>query len=66
MQSNDFLRNKGIPFIFYTLRDDPDDIQKAYDLTVQGYFVKQDMMDDMQRQLKIIVDYWMNCKHTNS
>jgi DNA-binding NarL/FixJ family response regulator len=66
MQADDFLRSKGIPFIFFTLRDDPEDVQKAYDLTVQGYFVKQDRIEDMEKQIRLIVDYWMNCRHTNS
>jgi response regulator RpfG family c-di-GMP phosphodiesterase len=63
IQSDDFLRSKGIPFIFYTVKDDLRVINEAYNLTVQGYFIKGNTMSTVEKQLMLILDYWMQCKH---
>jgi DNA-binding response OmpR family regulator len=66
IQANEYLRKKGIPFIFFTVKDDSSVIMKAYDLTVQGYFIKENSMDAIQRQLKLILDYWNECRHPSN
>lgn len=66
IQQNEFLKSKGIPFIFFTLTDDADIIHKAYDLTVQGYFIKGNSMAAVEKQLSLIVDYWRQCRHPNN
>lgn len=65
IQSNDALRQKGIPFIFLTVKDDRGIIKKAYDLTVQGYFVKGSTLHDLQTDLDLILTYWKKCRHPN-
>lgn len=66
IQATDFLRSKGIPFIFFTVKDDKKVINQAYDLTVQGYFIKANTMDAVEKQLSLIVEYWKECRHPNS
>jgi CheY-like chemotaxis protein len=65
IQADDRLKSKGIPFIFYTVKDDIRVIKEAYDLTIQGYFIKGNIMNDVEKQLSLIVDYWSQCRHPN-
>lgn len=66
IQSNDFLRLKGIPFIFISTNADPQMIRKAHVLSVQGYFKKPFSMAAIKDMLTKIFDYWELCKHINN
>lgn len=60
------LRKKSIPFIFYSTTASQQTIDEAYTkMTVQGFFTKGDKYADIKRLVKIILDYWLNCKHPN-
>ena len=61
------LRQKSIPFVFYSTAVDKNSVDTAYqDLTVQGFFKKKNKYEELKSDLKLIVDYWTNCKHPNS
>lgn len=60
------LKRISIPFIFFSTSASPSQIKKAYDLTVQGFFLKGNSMDETVRKLRLILDYWKECKHPNS
>ena len=59
------LREKSIPFVFFSTAASPDQIRKAYDLTVQGFFIKQPTFAETEDTLKCILTYWSKCKHPN-
>jgi CheY-like chemotaxis protein len=63
INENDYLKKKAVPFIFLSTSDRVSDINKAYTLTVQGYFTKPDSLAGLTNELKAIVDYWRKCKH---
>ena len=61
------LRNKSIPFIFYTTYVSQYAVKEAYkNLTVQGFFQKNDTYQEFKDVIKLILDYWKVCKHPNS
>ena len=66
IMKEDHLRRKSIPFVFLSTSDGSQIINKVYDLQVQGYFQKQTSFPEIKKQIKLIVDYWTNCKHPNS
>jgi response regulator RpfG family c-di-GMP phosphodiesterase len=67
IDDNKELRRKSIPFIFYSTSDDQGTVNEAYtEMTVQGFFKKQDDYSEIKSQLKVIVDYWMACRHPNT
>ncbi len=66
IESNEYLRKKSIPFIFLSTSADKKAVTEAFDLSVQGFFVKENSYEGIQRQLKQIVEYWKNSKHPNS
>ena len=60
------MRKKSIPFIFLSTAARNTDIDKAYDLSAQGFFVKESTFNEMENALRVIVNYWDRCKHPNS
>ncbi|MFL5774266.1 MAG: response regulator [Flavisolibacter sp.] len=66
IQNNDFLRKKGIPFIFISTNATGQAIRKAHELSVQGYFQKPSKIEDIQKMLSILFNYWELCKHINN
>jgi CheY-like chemotaxis protein len=67
IDSNPTLRRKSIPFIFHSSAAMPEQVEMAYtQMTVQGFFKKTSSVTDNKLQLKMIIDYWMSCKHPNN
>ena len=66
IQQNELLRKKAIPFVFLSTSADLKAVSAAFDLCVQGFFVKENTYEGIQRQLKQITDYWKTCRHPNS
>lgn len=60
------LRRKSVPFIFFSTNASRDAIEKAYDLTVQGFFVKHHTLQQLRDTLALIVAYWSLCRHPNN
>lgn len=66
ISKDDKLVLECIPFLFYSTSAEKKDVDKAYKLTVQGYFKKPSDFDEIKEQLKRIIDYWLDCKHPNN
>ncbi|MBD0374323.1 MAG: response regulator [Flavisolibacter sp.] len=62
---DEYLRRKSIPFVFLTTSNSIQAIEKAYDLNVQGYFIKEDNFNAIKSMIRQIIDYWVVCKHPN-
>ena len=61
----EYLRKKSIPFLFFSTTASRESIDKAYELTVQGFFVKPSSFQDLSKTLALIISYWNICKHPN-
>ncbi|QHS58140.1 response regulator [Chitinophaga agri] len=59
------LRKKSIPFVFLTTIESKEIVDEVYDLTVQGYFIKRPLYEDIEKQIRIILEYWTNARHPN-
>ena len=57
------LRKKSIPFIFFSTAASDTQIAKAYDMTVQGFFLKENTLKETADTLDLIFKYWRKCKH---
>ena len=66
ISEDETLRKKTIPFVFYTTAADQKAVSIAYDLTVQGFFVKPNDIGALTRVLKSILEYWKYCIHPNT
>lgn len=61
------LRQKSIPFIFFSTSVDSNAVTQAYgEMTVQGFFRKSSSYEELKRLVRLIMDYWKLCKHPNS
>ncbi|WP_417354694.1 response regulator [Flavobacterium sp.] len=57
------LRQKAIPFIFLTTaRDNEKFLRKAYELSIQGYFVKPISYPAYKKLINDIITYWKNAQ----
>ena len=63
IHDNPDLRRKSIPFIFLSTTANRAVIETAYEMTVQGFFVKQNTLKEIEDRLRAILDYWANCLH---
>jgi CheY-like chemotaxis protein len=55
---SDALYHKSIPFVFWSSQASNEQIKKAYDLRVNGFFVKDNSIGDLKASLATIVEYW--------
>lgn len=61
------LRKKSIPFVFCSTAVSQKIINDAYThMTVQGFFQKKNSYDEQKKMIKLIVDYWEECRHPNT
>jgi CheY-like chemotaxis protein len=67
IDSDPQLRQKSIPFIFFSTSVDKGSVTTAYtEMTVQGFFKKSDSYDELKHLVKLIMEYWKYCKHPNT
>jgi CheY-like chemotaxis protein len=59
---NTSMNYKSIPFVFWSSEVSNRQIQKAYDLGVNGFFVKGNTFEEIKQSLTDIVNYWQKSK----
>lgn len=60
------MHNKSIPFIFLSTSKLEGFVKEAYDIGVQGCFVKGKDYEEYRDTLQIIIKYWDLCEHPGS
>lgn len=60
------LRRKSIPFVFFSTAATPNQVRVAYDLTVQGFFLKGQNFAETLSTIELVLTYWKKCYHPNS
>lgn len=67
INSDPALRDKCIPFIFLSTSIKRTSVDKAFkELSVQGFFQKNDDYKQLKQRLYLILEYWQYCQHPNS
>jgi CheY-like chemotaxis protein len=61
IHNNEQLKNRCIPYLFFTTGADRESVYAAYALSAQGFFFKPSSVSDLQRIIQIIMDYWYEC-----
>ncbi len=59
--TNEQLKTKCIPYLFFTTSATKKSVIDAYALSVQGFFVKPNSIDRLEVTIKKIVEYWQEC-----
>ena len=60
------LKRKSIPFVFFSTAASRGMVVEAYDLTVQGFFIKKPSIIETEQTLRLILEYWDMCVHPNT
>ena len=55
---NENIKYKSIPFIFWSGNASKKQIQKAYDLSSHGFFIKDVNFEELKSSFRRIIDYW--------
>jgi len=66
INADPYIKSKAIPFIFFSTAATPSQVQQAYDMTVQGFFIKGQSFGETERKFRRILEYWSESKHPNS
>lgn len=60
------LALKCIPYLFFSTALNQRAVIDAYSLSVQGFFVKQTSMPEIEKTIKVIMEYWTRCAAPNN
>ena len=61
IERSERLKKKSIPFVFITGSAEAQDVEDAYNLSVQGFFVKPNTFEGWQKIINRIFEYWSMC-----
>lgn len=60
------LQLKCIPYLFFTTASSQRSVIDAYSLSVQGFFIKQTTMAELEKTITVIMEYWKRCTSPNN
>jgi len=65
IHTNEDLNLKCIPYLFFTTTSTQQAVVDAYSQSVQGFFVKGNTQEKLEKTIKKIVEYWQECEAPN-
>jgi CheY-like chemotaxis protein len=60
------LALRCIPYLFFSTALNQKAVIDAYSLSVQGFFVKQNSMAELEKTVSVIMEYWKRCAAPNN
>ena len=60
------LALRCIPYLFFSTALEQRAVIDAYSLSVQGFFVKQSSMAELEKTISVIMEYWKRCAAPNN
>ncbi|MBC7868188.1 MAG: response regulator [Gloeobacteraceae cyanobacterium ES-bin-316] len=65
INTNEDLRIKCIPYLFFSTNAEQKYVVDAYSKSVQGFFIKPHSSEELKRTIKTMIEYWMLCESPN-
>lgn len=65
LKTDEKLSNKCIPYLFFSTAANQKSVIDAYSQSVQGFFVKSASMIELQKTIRVIMEYWRRCAAPN-
>jgi DNA-binding NarL/FixJ family response regulator len=59
------LALKCIPYLFFSTAANQKAVIDAYSLSVQGFFVKENSLSELEKTITVIMEYWTRCVAPN-
>jgi CheY-like chemotaxis protein len=66
LKSDAALQVKCIPYLFFPTAATQKAVVDAYSLSVQGFFVKQSSLAEIEATISAIMEYWKRCAAPNN
>lgn len=60
------LQVKCIPYLFFSTGVSQKMVIDAYSLSAQGFFIKQTSVDELEKTIIVIMEYWNRCAAPNN
>jgi CheY-like chemotaxis protein len=60
--NNEDLRQKSIPYLFFSTSAEQEHVVDAYSRSVQGFFIKSNNYKEIKNTIVKIVEYWQDCE----
>jgi CheY-like chemotaxis protein len=60
------LAVKCIPYLFFSTSLNQKAVIDAYSMSVQGFFVKQTSLVELEKTISVIMEYWKRCAAPNN
>ena len=60
------LSIKCIPYLFFSTALNQKSVIEAYSMSVQGFFVKQSTISELEKTITVIMEYWIRCAAPNN
>lgn len=60
------LAVKCIPYLFFSTALNQEAVIDAYSMSVQGFFVKQNTIAELEKTISVIMEYWKRCAAPNN
>jgi CheY-like chemotaxis protein len=60
------LEIKCIPYLFFTTASNQKAVIEAYSMSVQGFFIKQNSIAEIEKTISVIMEYWQLCSSPNN
>lgn len=65
LKTDSRLSNKCIPYLFFSTASSQKAVIDAYSQSVQGFFVKQNSIAELEKSIRAIMEYWRRCAAPN-
>lgn len=65
LKTDSRLSNKCIPYLFFSTALNQKSVIEAYSESVQGFFVKQSSIAELEKTISAIMEYWRRCAAPN-
>ena len=63
IDADDAIRKKGIPFVFFSTSAMSSIVREAFSMSVHGFFIKAQSLDELENTLGTVFRYWEKCEH---
>jgi CheY-like chemotaxis protein len=60
------LQLRCIPYIFFSTAVNQKAVIDAYSMSVQGFFIKQNSISELEKTIVVIMEYWKRCSSPNN
>lgn len=66
LKTDSDLQLKCIPYLFFSTALNQKTVIDAYSMSVQGFFVKQTSITELEKTISVIMEYWKRCAAPNN